>query len=177
MELEPFLAAVRDPASPCRRAAVVLLPDRSWRDEAESWIGRGVNRVVTLDEPGVKLHDVVAELLEVAPRLHRRLFVRVQVQTLTGTERIVCQSINVSRTGMLLETDRRYSPATRVQIAFQLPDESEPCTGAAEVVRHTTGGRERGRGIAVRFDRFDAGAGERLERYLSRVAPGEAEPS
>ena len=47
-----FLATLRRPTCPCRCAAIVLVTEEPHRSEAETYLGRGANRVVTWNEAG-----------------------------------------------------------------------------------------------------------------------------
>jgi CheY-like chemotaxis protein len=170
MAMQPFLDAVRKPDSPCRQAAVVLLASRGTQVEAEALVGRGANRVVSLENPLGQLPHALFRLLEVPPRFAVRAISRLHVQLASGTSLTLCQTENISSSGMLIRTDHGYPIGTKMDFELTLPGEGKPVRGYAVVVRHTVPHREPISGVGVRISSFDTGDKPRFEARLVQLA-------
>jgi CheY-like chemotaxis protein len=169
--VQEFLDAIRRADAPCRRSPLLLLCARDRLEEAEAYVGRGVNRVLALDEPSKRLQQEVSLLLSVAPRRAVRLMVRVNVTVDGKSELSIYQTENLSMSGMLLRGGEPYPLGTRIGFEMELGHERSPVRGEAEVVRHTTPGREQVRGgMGVRYFYFEKDGLLRLQRFLKSVA-------
>jgi CheY-like chemotaxis protein len=167
---QDFLDSVRAPESPCRRSPLLVLSARERLADAERYLGRGVNRVVALEETAEQLQREVSMLLSVAPRRSLRLMVRVNVLAGERPDLSLFQSENLSHTGMLLRGGEPYPLGTRIAFEFHLGTDRSPVRGEAEVVRHTTPGREEVRGgMGVRFFYFEKDGLVRLQRFLTTL--------
>jgi len=168
--LSAFLRAVRATGSGCRRAGVVLLAAEGHEREAEPFIGRGVNRVVPRAEVELRLVRTVGELLSVAPRHAVRAPARVTIHTTGRALKAFCQTENLSISGMLLKGFGHHPVGTSLDFELNLPGETAPIRGAAEVRRATNTTVERVEGVGARFLSFATGDRFRLESFLSRAA-------
>lgn len=168
--LSAFLRAVRATGSSCRRAGVVLLAAVGREREAEPFVGRGVNRVVSRAEDELRLVHTVEELLTVAPRHAIRAPTRVTIHTSGRALNAFCQTENLSISGMLLKGFGHHAVGTSLDFELSLPGESVPIRGAAEVRRSTNTTVERVEGIGARFLSFSTGDRFRLESFLARAA-------
>jgi DNA-binding response OmpR family regulator len=164
--VQEFLDAVRAADSPCRSAPLLLLVERGDLDAAAAYVGRGANRVVAVEESPERLQGEVSALLTVAPRSAIRLMVRLQVEIDDGRQLALCQSENVSETGMLVRSSEVLPLGTQLELEFFLGEEPLPVRGTAEVVRHTTPGREEVRGMGLRFLSLHGNGAARLRRFL-----------
>lgn len=168
MPLEGFLEAVRAETSPCRSAPLVLLAAGE-PAEAERYIGQGANRIVALEDSENDVQRTVSALLSVAPRKAARFLARVEVKLGGAKDLITCQTVNISETGMLIETDRRFEKGTRIHVSFHLEDDERPIVGVAEVVRLTNEERDPVQGIGLRFLSFAGDSQRRFQAYLRRL--------
>jgi hypothetical protein len=167
VELGDFLAALRRPGAPSSAAPVVLLAAPPERREAERFRDRGVAAVVGADVEARQLHRAVLSALGVPPRIEVRLLVRLEARLEDGQSTVLCQTENLSRSGMLVRSDRRYPRGTAVGFELALP-EGQPVRGQAEVVRQTDPQREPLRGLGLRFRSLDGDGGRRLGAYIDR---------
>jgi hypothetical protein len=169
MPMQAFLDAVRREDSPCRSAGLILLVGRDSIEETRGFVGRGANRVLTIDEFLVSLPHVLLRLLEVPPRVALRRRLRLEVSLSPSTTHVTCQSENISTTGMLIRTDRSYPIGTQLGFELALPGDSSPLRGYAVVVRHTMADREPVSGFAVQFASFAGNDKERFETLLRKL--------
>ncbi len=166
MGMEEFLREVRRKDAPNRRTPVLLLTDPASVEDAQGLIGKGANRVVPTTITAQALQAAVSGLLEVAPRLGIRVMASLEIHLDEGKSLAVCQTENISSTGMLIRTLVGYPMGTRLRFEFNLPLDPRTVRGEAEVVRHTLKGRESIQGVGVRFVSFEGDGERRFEAYL-----------
>ncbi len=169
MDLGAFLQAVRQPDSKCLQSPILLLADATTGAEADAYVGRGANRALRVEDAEEELQAIVSGLLVVAPRKAARFLARLEIKLGGTNDMILCQTENLSASGMLIRTDRRYDRGTRFDFEFSLPDDPRPINGLAEVVRQTMIGRDQVGGIGVRFLSFSGDSKRRFESYLQQM--------
>lgn len=171
LELADFLGHIRQPSNPCLHSPVVLLANPDRLTEAQDYIGRGANRALDIESPHSiqAIQDTLSNLLHVAPRKAARFLARLEIKLGGAKDMILCQTENLSMTGMLIKTDRRYESGTRIDFEFSLPNDTRPISGIAEIVRHTMIGRDRVGGVGLRFLSFYQDSQDRFQRYLDSL--------
>lgn len=169
MDLGVFLQAVRQPESKCMTSPILLLADAAAATEAEAYIGRGANRVLHLEAAEDDLQATVSSLLAVAPRKDARFLARMEIKLGGAKDMILCQTENMSASGMLIKTERRYDKGTKIDFEFSLPEDIRPISGVAEVVRQTMVGRDKVGGIGMRFLSFAGDSQRRFESYVNSL--------
>jgi Tfp pilus assembly protein PilZ len=169
MPMQAFLDAVRREDSPCRTAGLVLLVAPEALEETKPFVGRGANRVLTVDEFLGRLPIILLRLLEVPPRVALRRKLQLAVALSPSTNLVTCLSENISTTGMLVQAERSYPIGTQLGFALTLPGDSSPVRGYAVVVRHTMADREPVSGFAVQFASFTGNDKQRFETLLRKL--------
>ncbi len=170
LPLEDWLSRLRADGMASCKAAVLLLVAPGHGDEAMALLERGANRAAAADDPPERVQALVSALLGVAPRVSLRAASRLRVQLERGTTQVLCQTENISATGMLLRTDQQYPLGTSLSFELSLPGEQKPIRGTARVVRHTTMRRERIAGVAVSFSGFEGADAGRFAAHIDRIA-------
>jgi hypothetical protein len=168
--MSTFLAALRKPECPCRNSSVVLVAHERYRAEAEMYLGRGANRVVTWEEVELRLPEVLDRLFSTAPRLPLVIPSRIQEVAERPAKGVNCRTVNISTTGMLLDVSHSFRPGTVLAFELMLPGSHEPIRGRARVVRRTAEPSEPFSGVGVVFAAFDESNEGRLASYLDRFA-------
>jgi hypothetical protein len=168
--MSSFLAALRKPDCPCRSSSVVLVAHERYRAEAEMYLGRGANRVVSWEEVELRLPEVLDRLFSTAPRLPLTIPSRIQEVADRPAKRLDCRTVNISTTGMLLDVPNTFRPGTVLAFELILPGSHEPIRGRARVVRRTAEPTEPFSGVGVVFAAFDESNEGRLTSYLDRFA-------
>jgi Tfp pilus assembly protein PilZ len=130
-------------------------------DEARALIGRGVNRVMLLSDPPELIGQQVADLLDIAPRAAIRLSTRLRTSLADGAEEVLGEVVNLSTSGMLVETDTPFEMGEQVVVSIHIGDRDESISAKGEVVRRAVADRGGIDGVGIRFLSF-AGAGEEL---------------
>lgn len=168
MPLEQFLGTVRSVGSPCRQSPLVLLAAEG-AHAAEAYIGHGANRVVRLEESEATIQLQVSSLLNVAPRKAARFITRLEVKMGGAKDMMQCQTENISETGLLVTTDRRYDLGTKINLELNVEGDQRSIVAVAEVVRHTLVGRDQVSGLGMRFLSFAGDSQRRFQAFLQRL--------
>lgn len=165
--LADLVRALRDQSSASCRSSLLVVAAKRTVEAARNLIGKGVNRVVTLDETEEVIEQHVADLLDIAPRASVRFTARLTTVLDDGTLEIVGRTANVSVTGMLLQTTTSLNPGQKVSFEFLADNGDEMVSGQAEIVRCADAGREGLKGIGIRFLDFDGNGRQRIEAVLT----------
>lgn len=167
MRMPEFLRAVRRPEAGSRACSLVLVTTGEHLAAARSFLGRGANRVVTLEQPETELYAAVTDLLRVAPRKTSSFLAQLQAGAGRSMDYLMGEVQNSSATGALVATDRKLPQGTQVRFHFSLP--SGAVVGVGEVVRHTFTERGEVDGIGLRFLSFDGLSQRAYLDYLASV--------
>jgi hypothetical protein len=162
--IEKFLRELRTANSPSWKCACVVISDVEHLDQARRLVGHGVGRVYCEDSIP-SLAPVFDEIESAELRLPIRIPLRMTGAGSGGV--MLCQSENISASGLLIRTSSKLQPGQRIACEFTLPGEDRPIRSTAEVVRKTTEGRETTTGLGARFVSFDADGKRRLSAHLN----------
>jgi CheY-like chemotaxis protein len=169
-DLDPadLLATLRDPTSRSRQAAALVFAAPELLGEAEPLLARGATQVLATDRPAIDLQEAVLGLLRTGARLAVRVMTRLTVRLGEADSQFLCQTQDLSRSGLLAITDRVYPPGTAVRFAIELPGATDSVRGEAEIVRVVAPSREHGGGLGVRFASFVGDGERRLYGFLAQ---------
>ncbi len=167
---QAFLSALRRPSSASRRAAFVFVASSATRSNAEAFVGWGANRVVAVEDAPRMLPGLLDRLLRVAPRISVKGVSRLDLSSQTLAHRVLCQTVNVSTTGMLVRLPKVLPLGSEVRFELLLRQDFAPVTGRARVVRHTVERHEPYTGIGITFSELHGDGDIRLEEQLARLA-------
>ncbi len=145
----------------CRQTAVILVSN-SYEDEPPE----GVNMVLRKPVVGDDFSDACEKLLSIAVRRDARLLVYVQVQGYLQSSLFLCNSINLSASGILILTARRLKLGDRVQLQITLPLEKEKVKVTGVVVREAREVSSRLNAYGVHFVEMTENETERLEKFV-----------
>ncbi|HHQ49704.1 MAG TPA: hypothetical protein ENK19_12580 [Acidobacteria bacterium] len=161
-----LLSAMRSRASASRQAGLLLLVPRSHLETARSFLGRGVNRVLWEEESLGKVLAALKELMEVAPRVPVVAPARISLEFAGHPVSALCQTENLSLSGMLIRGCANCRPGMRVEFQLHLDGIEEPVAGVAEIARTTDPEREGMRGFGARFVKLRGDDISRLRSWL-----------
>ncbi len=168
MSLEGVVRKIRSESSASSKASLLVLATPEKADEARELLGRGVNRVMLVGDPPEIIGQRVADLLTIAPRATFRLPIRVLVDVADGSVEALGAVVNLSSSGLLVETEIDFEPGQHIIVSINLEDE-EPLSAKAEVVRQAHVERDGVEGVGARFIAFAGDARERLDALLEEA--------
>ena len=167
--LEQVVDAIRHGMSASRNTSILVLAGRNQVDAVRRLVGRGVNRVMLLDDPPELVGQQVAELLNIAPRANLRFSTRLQTAVGDGAVEILGEIVNLSATGMLVETDSSFEPCQQVVVTINLGGQQGPVSAKAEVVRLARNDRGGIEGVGLHFLSFAGDGKEKIEAVLDEA--------
>jgi len=155
---------IRSATSLSRYALVVAVARRHQLRPVRRLVGRGVDRVVSIDDPGSPWQDVMFDLLDVS----RRVRVAAPVTVEQGELAFSCRTENVSISGMLLHCAAELPSGSTLRFVLSVPGEEEPIRGEARVTRAANPRREGVDGFGAEILSFEEAGHSRLRYFLSR---------
>jgi DNA-binding NarL/FixJ family response regulator len=166
MSLQQVIQRIRSHSSASKLASLLVLAEPGHEDNARRLIGHGVNRVMlTVDSPK-HIGLQVADLLNIPPRAMLRLSTRMLVEVEDGFAEAMGAVVNISASGLLLETDADLEPGQHVIISIDIGPQIEPVAAKAEIVRKANPEREGIEGIGAQFLSFAGDSQKQLETVL-----------
>ncbi len=165
-----FVAAVRAEDSPCRDSGLLVLAHLEALEEVGGFLRRGVNRIVSVEAPGDRLLDAIADLVGVAPRHSFRTVVQFELWVEQGMRRLLTVTENLSSTGMLVRGGDEFPVGACLTFKLILPGETPPIAGEVQVARHTDRAREHVEGFGGRILSFVEDGQQRLRNLLDGKA-------
>ncbi len=146
----------------CRQTAVILVSN-----EFEDEVPEGVNVLLRKPVVGDDFSDACEKLLSIAVRRDARLLVYVQVQGYLQSSLFLCNSINLSASGILILTARRLKHGDRIQLQITLPLEKEKVKVTGVVVREAREVSSRLNSYGVHFVEMTEKETQRIETFVA----------
>ncbi len=165
MRLEAFLETLAADGSAAKGPAVALLADGHLLPELEPHLDEQ-HRFFPADMEPDELQSGILELIGDTTRVAPRLMLRLEVQLGAGKLLRMCQTDNISESGMLVRLQEAIPVGSEVRLAISLPSATDPVQVKAEVVRHTHPDLESVQGLGLRFVEFEGQGKTTLAEYL-----------
>lgn len=146
--------------------SLLFVGERTNEDYGRLCLDSGCNDVIYRPLQRHELDDKIARLTAIPSRQQLRTLTRVEVSLENAGQVVMGRSMNISATGMLLETDR-VLPGETLRLQFYLPGESRVMQVTVEVMRSEFKGITAQYG--VRFINLPRDAKEQIERYVQRL--------
>ncbi len=150
-----------------RDISLLFVCDRADEQNAALCIEAGCNDVIYRPLQRNELDTKIAKLTTIPARRQLRTLTRVEVSLDNQGRFVLGRSLNVSATGMLIETERVLPGEGPLQLQFYLPGEAQPVKVTVDVLRSEFAGTMARYG--VRFMNLEREAREQIERYVQRL--------
>jgi CheY-like chemotaxis protein len=157
-----FLRSLRDSSSESREAKVIVLAEDTGDHEIGNLRAHAVEIVPRTDN---LIGDLTSKALGGSPRARVSVMVRLNVELAYGRSIRICQSENLSASGMLVRTEDTVPVGTSAEVSFRVHSGSDPIEATARVVRETVPGEIPG--IALHFESFRNDSKKRLEEFMA----------
>jgi hypothetical protein len=167
--LEQVVDSIRHGMSASRNSSLLVLAQPGRADAARELIGCGVNRVMLLDDPPELIAQQIAELLNIAPRADLRFSTHLQTTFGDGAVEVLGEVVNLSSSGMLIETETSFEPGEQIVVTINLGGQWGSVTAKAEVVRQAHAERGGIDGVGIRFISFAADGEAKIEAVLDEA--------
>jgi hypothetical protein len=166
LRLDDFLKSLAATGPAAKGPAIALLADEHLLSELEPHLDEH-HRFLPADMEPEELQTGILELIGDTTRVAPRLMLRLEVQLGAGKLLRMCQTDNISESGMLVRLQEAIPVGSEVRLAISLPSSVDPVHVKAEVVRHTNPDRESVQGLGLRFVEFDGQDEATLTEYLN----------
>jgi TonB family protein len=150
-----------------RRSSIVVVSDSPTPVPKDDLLRAGANLALRAPVDGSVWNARFKRLLAVPTRIRSRFPVWLQRAHPARDPAFSGEVLDVSVTGMLVETEREIEPGARLDLRFTLPGGSEEVRAAASVARATEGSPAR---IGLSFRRFDERGAAQIQALLA-MAP------
>lgn len=165
MRLDAFLKSLAAESPASSGPAMALLADQHLLPELAPNLDEK-HRFLSADLKPEELQKGILELIGDTPRVAPRLMLRLEVQLGAGKLLRMCQTDNISESGMLVRCQDPIAVGSEVRLAISLPRSADPVQAKAEVVRQTDPDRESVQGLGLKFTEFEGQSREALREYL-----------
>lgn len=165
--IDDLLEAIRNEGSACHNAGILLLSDPEMINEAHAHVDLGANRAICTDWSEGRLWRAIGDLLEIAPRVFMRVLFHADFEITSVPDRAIFQTVNISKSGTLLQGHKELPPGSSFDFLFRLPG-GGLIEGNGEVVRQANSHREGMDGVGARFIDFSDGGRDRLLSHIDR---------
>jgi len=129
----------------------------------------GANSYLTYPVEPDALKKEVEKLIDVPYRKNLRVLIRVSVKSSLRSESFFCVSENISRTGLLIESEKTLARRDHIDCSFFLPEEEHKINAVCEVVRIEKK-KEHSYHYGVRFIKIEPDAISAIDRYVKMRA-------
>ncbi|MGK2858175.1 MAG: PilZ domain-containing protein [Thermoanaerobaculia bacterium] len=166
MDVPHFCRIVRD-SETTRAISLLLIADEGDEQVAALSLAAGCNDVIhrPLDEGD--LDERVGKLSAVPVRKDLRTLVKLELSMERAGQFFLGQSMNVSSSGILVQTNQILAPEARVNIQFYLQNDPVPMRVESQVVRaEFLGGAAR---YGMRFIGMGSDDGRRLAAFIAHM--------
>jgi len=170
VELREILVSIRFAESRWRHAGVIVLTDDFLARNPDELFERGANAILPLDARPEQLLMWGRRLAGVLPRVRVRVPVIIEGCGQQVFRRTMCQTENLSASGMLVRSKTPIDQNKTVRFDLQLPQVSSRIKGKGDAVRHAQQPNEPIEGFAVRFMDLADSFRYLMERFVAEVS-------
>ena len=169
LSIVDFLGILQAPTLPCEETPIMVIAD----DEHVRGVAKHVesmDSITVLSQSTAAEHlqrELAKGLSDVAIRKDSRLLVQIEAEMDAGSLMRVCQTSNLSESGMLLHTSRLFPVSTEASVSFNLPGDPRTIEGTIKVVRHADPKREQMPGMGVEFTQLPNTSRDKLRDYVA----------
>jgi CheY-like chemotaxis protein len=146
-----------------RNTSIVVMARGSFVPSELEYLAAGANAILRLP-PGPEWDERLGALLLVPTRRATRLAVEMQLEARSGPDAVETVSgtvVNLSQTGMFVETDLPLSMGADLDFRIHVGDGKPPVVGSGQIVRQ----RDL-RNSGVRFYGLEADGADRIRKFI-----------
>jgi CheY-like chemotaxis protein len=147
-------------------AGIVIVTARGMRDHVDKCMAAGCSAFLYKPVTRTTLCSHVQDMLRVPARRHVRTLVRLQVNARNRERFFFGNTVNLSESGLLLETPLELSMGETMSLRFFLPGEEEAVACRARVTRRTPTDRPGEWAYGLSFEELGAGGRERVAGFV-----------
>ena len=150
-----------------RSISLLFVCDRAHEEHRELCMDAGCNDVIFRPLQRHELDAKIAKLTSIPARRQLRTMTHIEVSLDHKGHMVLGRSLNISTSGMLIESDRVLPGEGTLRLQFYLPGEAMAVEVTVEVLRSEFAGTMARYG--VRFVNLEKNAREQIDRYVQRL--------
>ena len=155
--------------SKCHEASVIAIAEAKDQSLIHEGLKAGVNDYLIAPVSRERLEAVLARFGEFAERKEIKLMIKARIDLPTGDRPFFTQTLNLSRRGLLLLTDREMMIGAPLDLQFSLPGDPRPIKAAGLIVREAEERKnQKGRVYGVHFTHLDSEDRLRIGDYTRK---------
>jgi CheY-like chemotaxis protein len=161
-----FLEAIEASYQQHQRAATLVLARQAESEEVRKYLGSKVDRLVNLDWINSEIQPAIAALLKLQVRRDLRFSMNLDVALYSDGRRLTCSVVDLSRSGMQVQSEQGVDMGKRVRFELKLADDEPAICGEAEAVRLVKNEDGAVSGFGAKFVSFFGDSRRLLSRSL-----------
>ena len=150
-----------------RDISLLFVGDRANEEHSELCMEAGCNDVIYRPLQRHELDAKITKLTNIPARRTLRTVTRIEVSLEHKGHIVLGRTLNISTSGMLIESERVLPGEGTLRMQFYLPGEASAVRVTVEVLRYEFAGTLAKYG--VRFVNLDAEARTQIDRYVQRL--------
>ncbi|HAR98934.1 MAG TPA: hypothetical protein DCS11_08600 [Syntrophus sp. (in: bacteria)] len=168
LEFRDILPIVRNPRMPSSSGSVMLLTPAERVEEHRAFLHKGLDAVLPRTAAPEAVEAEIARQVKVAPRANTRVMLRLNARIQTQNSMIMCQTANLSPSGLFLIHAPTLPVGTVFAFELMLPKARDPIAGEARVVRHALRNKEKFEGMGAAFISLSPDDQKLLQDFVAR---------
>ena len=169
LDFRDLLPIVRDPRMPSSSGSVMLLTPEERVEEHRAFLQKGLDVVLPRTAAPETVEAEIARQIQIAPRANTRVMLRLNARIQAQNTRIMCQTANISPSGLFLIHAPTLPVGTVFTFELRLPKSRDPIAGEARVVRHAFRNKEKYEGMGAAFISLPPESRKLLQEFVSRT--------
>ena len=155
-----------------RAISLLLICDREHHEHGDLCLSAGCNDVIFRPLHKPELDEKVERLAKIPVRRQLRTMTKIEISMEKNGQFVLARSLNISATGILLETEKPIPQEGPVRLHFYLPADPKPLQIMAEVLRAEFSGAMARYGMQFVSPTEDDAA--RISRFVHRLRSRES---
>lgn len=153
------------------RASILMVVSRSNREKLDDFLTAGANDYVVKPVNRLLFNQRATSLLNVPSRRFLRTLVRVDVQGTEGGRPFFGSTVDLSESGLLVETPKTLEIGRKIQAQFFLPGDTQAIRVGCEVVRAASSAASGRKAYGLAFTRIEDDAWARIREFVAMQHP------
>lgn len=158
-----------------KKVSIIMVTTSAKSDDIDRCVKAGANDYITKPINPSELLKKVGMYINISVRRDIRILARIGVQGLKGMgpESFLGNTLNISMSGVLIETSNSLTIGDAVSCSFFVPGNTTPITASGEVVRKTNSNQPGMNGYGIKFADLKEEDKRIIDSYIKRH-PGAA---
>ncbi|UCF81214.1 MAG: response regulator [Acidobacteriota bacterium] len=150
--------------------SIIIVTMKGSDEQKEKCFKAGCNDFITKPINSGLLKLKVDRLVNIAPRTPYRILVKMSQAGSEQRDFVFSSSVNISETGMLVETDKKFDLGTEVDLQFYVTSSREPIAVRGLLVRYQKKGFRRANAYGITFSELSEENRKKIRALIEQKA-------